>query len=135
MNVKINLGVALGIIGAALASVARCESSSSLATGGEVTLLNNGAEAVHSFTTAGTHTFTLSAECKVWFLLVGGGGSGGSDCGGGGGGGMVESNEVTLAAGTYTVTVGAGGVAAVGSARGTSGGNSPLSSTAFNRQP
>ena len=43
-------------------------------------------------------------------LVVGGGGSGGPSCGGGGGGGgVVYSQQVTIPAGTYTVTVGAGG--------------------------
>jgi len=87
------------------------ESSSRFASGGEVTLLKNGTEAVHVFTNAsGSATFTLNEEKKVWFLVVGGGGAGGYDCAGGGGaGGFVESNNVVLAAGAYTVTVGAGG--------------------------
>ena len=122
MNVKIDLGVALGIIGAAFVSAARCETSSSLATGGDVTLLNNGLEAVHSFTNAGTYTFTLSSDCTVRILLVGGGGGSGYSCsGGGGGGGMIDASNVSLSAGTYTVTVGAGGTA--GNTGGVAGGN------------
>ena len=84
--------------------------SSQYAEGGEVTFFENGSKAVHDFSGVGDHTFTLIMEQEVWFLVVGGGGAGGYDCAGGGGaGGFVESNSVTLAAGTYTVTVGAGG--------------------------
>ena len=97
-------------------------SSSGCAEGGEVTLVGVNKDAVHSFTNIGANTFTLFAEKEVWFLVVGGGGGGGYDCsGGGGGGGFVESNSVVLAAGTYTVTVGAGGVA--GASGGQTGGN------------
>ena len=97
-------------------------SSSYCAEGGEVTFVGVNKDAVHSFTNVGANTFTLFAEKEVWFLVVGGGGGGGYDCsGGGGGGGFVESNNVVLAAGTYTVTVGAGGVA--GASPGQTGGN------------
>ncbi len=94
----------------ALASIAAAGDTSSIATGGEVSLLNSDTEAVHAFTNAGTYSFTLSSGCRARILLVGGGGGGGYICsGGGGGGGMIDTNNVTLQAGTYTVTVGAGG--------------------------
>ena len=97
-------------------------SSSDYAEGGEVTFAGVNKDAVHSFTNIGANTFTLFAEKEVWFLVVGGGGGGGYDCsGGGGGGGFVESNSVVLAAGTYTVTVGAGGTG--GKQSGQKGGN------------
>ena len=55
-------------------------------------------------------TLTLSGPVTVDYLVVGGGGAGGF-CrgGGGGGGGVVYKTAQTLGAGTYTVTVGAGG--------------------------
>ncbi|MBQ7722557.1 MAG: hypothetical protein IJT64_06605, partial [Kiritimatiellae bacterium] len=55
-------------------------------------------------------TFTVPNGATARLLLVGGGGAGGYDAAGGGGaGGMLELNAVVLAAGTYTVSVGAGG--------------------------
>ena len=69
---------------------------------------------------------------KVWALMVGGGGSGGGGCtyvstnhggaGGGGAGGYVENNQLTLfggegAEGDYTITVGAGGAARLGTTK------------------
>ena len=94
-------------------------------TGGAVTFADNGADAVHTFT--GDGTFTLSAPVLARILLVGGGGAGGNTMGGGGGaGGMLEVSNVILSAGTYTVTVGAGGTPGTGQGRGGSGG-----STAF----
>ena len=66
-----------------------------------------------------TSTFTLYENVEAWVLCVAGGGAGGqaasgTGCyqrgGGGGAGGLLESKSVALAAGTYTVTVGRGGV-------------------------
>ena len=64
-------------------------------------------------------TLVLPGKAQVRMLLVGGGGAGGTSTGttgnsngiggGGGAGGFLETNDVTLAAGTYTITVGAGG--------------------------
>ena len=67
--------------------------------------------------TAAAGSFTLSRDTTARVLVVGGGGGGGgsyltsSRTGGGGAGGLIETNAVSLAAGTYTVTVGAGGAA------------------------
>lgn len=61
-------------------------------------------------------------------LVVGGGGGGGSDMGGGGGaGGVVYDAAHSLTAGTYVVSVGAGGsgaLAGISQAKGVVGGNS-----------
>ena len=46
---------------------------------------------------------------QVEYLVVGGGGGGGHDGAGGGGGGQVKTGTVSLNAGTYAVTIGAGG--------------------------
>ena len=55
-------------------------------------------------------TLTVPDGGLARLLLVGGGGAGGQDCsGGGGGGGFVERRDIALPAGTYAVTVGAGG--------------------------
>jgi len=55
-------------------------------------------------------TFTVPAGATGRILLVAGGGAGGRDCSGGGGaGGMLEASNLVFSAGTYTVTVGAGG--------------------------
>lgn len=67
-----------------------------------------------------------AANARV--VVVGGGGGGGSDMGGGGGGGAVVSNGAfPLTAGSYTVTVGAGGAggpAGTAQVRGQNGANS-----------
>ena len=93
--------------------------ASFFATGGEETIIDNGATAVHSFTNSGT--FTLSQDRSVRILLVGGGGGGGAECGGGGGGGgVIEEVAYALEAGAYYVSVGAGGI---GGRTGTDRGN------------
>ena len=103
-----------------------------VATGGTVTI--SGAYKIHTFTTTGNTTFTLTSPASIsaQVLVVGGGGAGGSAYvgGGGGAGGAVFNSSFTIASGSYTVTVGAGGVrttAGVGYV-GPSGANSSFSS-------
>ena len=75
-------------------------------------------------------TFTVPDGATARLLLVGGGGAGGNDCSGGGGaGGMLELSNVPLGAGTYTVTVGAGGQPVPGNSNvpGGNGGDTVLS--------
>jgi len=89
------------------------------ATGGTVTDITIGGIAyrVHSFTTVGTSTFTVTGGGEVEYLIVAGGGSGATSgsstgrAGGGGGGGGVVPGTLEIAAGSYTVVVGAGGAA------------------------
>lgn len=89
------------------------------ATGGTVT--TSGSRYIHTFTSNGT--FTLSSAATIDILLVGGGGAGGTGSisgswegsGGGGGGGLAYGTKL-IPAGTYTVTVGEGGVTASTSA-------------------
>ena len=101
------------------------------ATGGDI----NGQEPgngfkYHTYTTTGSSTFVVSGgdltNCQIF--VVGGGGSGGrADSGGGGGGGIAYATGKTLTAGTYPVTVGAGGAGippSSGERRGNDGGNS-----------
>lgn len=72
-----------------------------------------------------TGTLTVSTPGPVMFVLVAGGGS--ASHGGGGGGGVIDHywEDVMLEAGTYPVTIGAGGVgqSASGGTRGTNGGD------------
>lgn len=64
---------------------------------------------VHEF--RGSGTLEISRGIKVDLLLVGGGGAGGEGSGGGGGaGGLIHKESIMLPRGTYTVTVGDGGV-------------------------
>ena len=93
------------------------------AVGGNISF--DGTYVVHTFNTSGT--FTPSDSLRVDYLVVAGGGGGGryyagaggaggmrSTVGATGGGGSLES-ALSLTAGTsYTVTVGAGGVASTG---------------------
>ena len=106
--------------------------ASVVANGGTETLLNNDTEVVHKFTSSGT--FTLHVDSTVRILVVGGGGGGGGDCSaGGGGGGVIETNDVELAAGTYAVTVGAGGAFGASSPNhGENGGDSVITFVAPN---
>lgn len=83
---------------------------------------------IHVFTQSGT--FEVAKGGLVDILVVGGGGSGGTGVGGGGGGGgVVWEKGVALTAGSYDVSVGAGGIPAdyvndIDTPNGTNGGNS-----------
>lgn len=80
-------------------------------SGGTVTTA--GSYRIHTFTTSGT--FTVYGATTVDYLIVGGGGAGawnGSGAGGGGAGGLIYKSSQSLSAGTYTVTIGAGGARA-----------------------
>ena len=65
----------------------------------------------HLFTnSAAGETLTLNVGGEVEYLVVaGGGGGGGGWNGGGGGAGGIRLDSITLPAGAYTITVGAGG--------------------------
>lgn len=96
-----------------------------VATGGTVTRV--GGRRIHTFTTLGASTFTVSSgTTTAQILVVAGGGGGGYDrAGGGGGGGVVYSSAFALSAGSYAITVGDGGAGATTSvANGVNGGNS-----------
>ena len=70
------------------------------------------------FTYLESGTFTIEQDTEVDFLLVGGGGggsggaSGSNEGGGAGAGGLIYQEGITFKAGTYTITVGEGGVEA-----------------------
>lgn len=63
----------------------------------------------HVFTNSATFAVTAGTP-SVEYIIVGGGGAGGSSYGGGGGAGRVRTGTYTAVAGSYAVTVGAGGV-------------------------
>jgi hypothetical protein len=79
-----------------------------VATGGTVTNItqNTVNYRVHTFTSVGTTTFTVTREGIFEYLIVGGGG-GGCDTSGGGAGGVLIGQTV-LPPGTYNMIVGAG---------------------------
>jgi hypothetical protein len=95
---------ALSLDGQTLASA---NNTGLLATGGTITNVNE--YTIHSFTTVGPTTFTVMSPISIDYLVVAGGGSGGVGRGGGGGAGGVKAGTTTLSAGSYTITVGAGG--------------------------
>jgi hypothetical protein len=103
------------------------------ATGGTVTTA--GGYTIHTFTSSGTFTVLQGvALCDV-LVVAGGGGGARNDTngsGGGGGGGLLEGS-LTLPAGAYTVTVGAGGAAGTTSiTAGSTGNNSAFGSATAN---
>ena len=98
-----------------------------VATGGDL-VTTSGSYKVHTFTTVGTSSFTISSigsTPSIEYLIVGGGGAGGSNnnCGGGGAGGLIY-NTASLSVGAYAVTVGQSGSVASGVSNGNNGGNS-----------
>ena len=96
-----------GFIAAVAASSCPLSASAWItATGGESGVVAREYIA-HTFTNSGE--FVVSGEGDVEILLVGGGGGGGGCIGGGGGGGGVIETNLHLTAGTYQITVGAGG--------------------------
>jgi len=81
------------------------------ATGGNVSALapGNGYK-YHTFTSPGTFTVSGSPGIVEVVAVGGGGGSDGIGTPGGGGGAVVYSTNVPISVGSYSVTVGSGGV-------------------------
>lgn len=77
------------------------------ATGGTIT--TTASFKYHLFTSSSSFIVS-SGSTTVNYLIVGGGGGGGDRHGGGGGGGGVLTGTWNVSVGTYTVTVGLGGV-------------------------
>ena len=100
------------------------------ATGGTIT--TDGNFKVHSFTSNGTFTPTVTGHTQsdVEYLVIAGGGGGGGGHGGGGGAGGFRTGFEGLTSGTgYGITVGAGGVYGevyAGDSEGHNGGNSSI---------
>lgn len=96
--------------------------------GNELVVEQAGAQyKVHVFNSAGTLTVS-GAGGEVEYLLVGGGAGGAADLGGGAGAGGVATGKISLAAGSYQVTVGVGGPGepSPAAAGGTPGGDTQL---------
>ena len=74
-----------------------------------VTTYSNEKYGVHTFLSSGTFTTMFPVKCDI-LVVAGGGAGGGGDVGGGGGaGGVKYYASKQIDAGTYTVTIGAGG--------------------------
>jgi len=82
------------------------------ASGGDVNGLEPGnGYAYHTFTSLGSGTFTVNTSLTAEILVVAGGGGGGmvdGGAGGGGAGGVAHCTNISLSAGTYSLTIGAG---------------------------
>ena len=84
---------------------------------------------VHVFRSTTSGVFRTNKDMTIDFLLIGGGGGSATaegsygQSGGGGGGGLVEGSGFSLSAGSYVVTVGAGGVASNSTTVGGNGGD------------
>ena len=100
-----------------------------VATGGTTT--DAGGFRTHTFLTSGS--FVVTNTGTVDYLVVAGGGAGGQNTtnrsGGGGGAGGFLAGSTALAAGTYTVTVGAGGMAKLVQDAASDGGASSIGAT------
>jgi hypothetical protein len=96
------------------------------ATGGTIvdTEVGGIAYRIHTFTTPGSSTFTVTKGGEVEYLIVAGGGGGGRDNGGGGGAGGLLTGFITVTSQTYDITVGDGGLQFNVNFRGFQGGNS-----------
>jgi predicted outer membrane repeat protein len=95
-------------------------SVSAYANGGNLgnSIISGTSSAQYSFVSAGViNSITFTEDTLVDILIVGGGGSGASRYGGGGGAGsLIYLQNYTMAAGTYSVNVGAGGASVTASA-------------------
>ena len=94
--------------------IADSDALTAKATGGNISFYDDSGtiRALHVFT--GTQPFQVTngpVNCS-FFIVAGGGGAGYDASGGGGAGGVVFHPGLTVADGTYTVTVGAGGLGA-----------------------
>jgi len=85
---------------------------------------------IHVFTSTGNSTFTANGTLSCDILIVAGGGGSSDMSGGGGAGGFQYLTSQTVAAGQYTVTVGAGGIGTLtdSEVNGGNGGNSSFGS-------
>ena len=98
------------------------------ASGGNVDGLEPGnGYTYHTFTSNGTFTVSGGPKSVEYLIIAGGGGGGGAGPlgaaygGAGGGAGGLLNSSITLASGTYPITVGPGGTGGTGKAQGTNG--------------
>ena len=79
------------------------------ATGGN-SVTTSGTFKIHTFTSPGTFQVTAGETTNAKYLIVaGGGGGGGDNSGGGGAGGLHYKEGVTLAPGSFPISIGSGG--------------------------
>lgn len=90
------------VLSTGLASTALAQAS-----GGTVT--TSGYYTIHTFTSGGTFTVNSSIAAADVVIVGGGGGGGHQHAGGGGAGGVLQLNGLSVANGTYTITIGNGG--------------------------
>lgn len=76
-------------------------------SGGTVT--TSGSYRIHTFTSSGTFTNTLSGSSFDYLLVAGGGGAGGDLSGGAGAGGLISGTTTLSGTNSYSVVIGAGG--------------------------
>ena len=93
-----------------------------LAKSGNVPLWSDAKPLRPSTDCAGNETVGTSSFSAL--VVAGGGSGGGSTGGGGGGGGVIDVQDITLANGNYTVSIGAGGAIPGNQAIGRNGANS-----------
>lgn len=107
------------------------------ATGGSITTFSSGGLNYrrHTFTSTSSFVVTSGTQPFTVFAVGGGGGGGGggtADVGypgySGASGGAFNKTNVTISSGTYTATVGGGGIGSNWYQRGTNGANSSLGS-------
>ena len=104
-----------------------------IASGGDTTdtFIDGITYRIHSFTTVGVSTFTVTSGGTIEYLIIGGGGGGGGGWqGGGGGAGGYLTGTAVVSAQEYTITVGAGGTGCRQGGAGvvpTNGGDSSIS--------
>jgi hypothetical protein len=112
-------------------------------TGGTATTYTSGATSYLVNTFTGSGTLTVNSTSNIEYMVVSGGGGGagggtgsswngsnGETGGGGGAGGLVTGTKTSVAPGTYTITIGAGGVTAANTTTPTVSSNGTTSSIA-----
>lgn len=125
-NLPAGSAIAIQVVnGSGAASNSVIANGVGLPSGG--TISTSGNIRTHRFTSSGTLSVPTSRSAEILVVAGGGagGGHGGTDgAGGGGAGGLVYSSNFSLAATSYSITVGAGGPGVGGGTRGNDGGSS-----------
>lgn len=99
-----------------------------VATGGTITTTVSGGNtyAIHTFTSSATFEVSANTDNRtIDYLIIGGGGGGANTGAGGGAGGYIYATNSGISPGSYSITVGTGGLGGQGTADGgDKGGNS-----------
>lgn len=107
-STDITFTVSDGINIASISTTLNVSGSTVTGVTGTYTQTTVGSDTVYTFT--GNGTITLGFSASAWILVVGGGGGGGGSyySGGGGAGAFYQDTNITIPAGTHTITVGDG---------------------------